>query len=176
MGTTWLNFNWSWWKKLLTSPSFRNQIANVSWNWWWYCRAVLGKDLKSQKSWSVQLISGSLCCNTFEKTIVSLNYWVVLVRDFINTMVLLEHCIIAGKFVHYSQVQPQNLEICSAKYLMNSLHVPTLNGNNERSCILHFCFDMHCRCSLADLSPLSWASTYGNLKKFCLSFLWNCLP
>lgn len=87
----------SWWKKLLTSPCFMKQIASISWNWWQYYRGMFRKDVKSQKSCSVQLISGRLCYNSFEETIVSMNYLVIPVRAFINDLALLEHCIITGK-------------------------------------------------------------------------------
>lgn len=58
---------------------------------------MLGKDLKSQKSCSVQLISGRMCYNSFEETMVSMNYLVIPVRSYINDLALMEHCIITGK-------------------------------------------------------------------------------
>lgn len=74
---------------------------------------MLRKDLKSQKSCSVQLINGRLCYNSFEETIVSMNYLVIPVRAFIDDLARLEHCIITGKHTPLciaAKSNPQNWE------------------------------------------------------------------
>lgn len=79
---------------------------------------MFGKDLKSQKSCFVQLISGRLCYNSFEETIVSMNYLVIPVRSFINDLALLEPCVITGK--HTPLCTAAKFHLKTGKYVQSA--------------------------------------------------------